>query len=421
MNRKTSKSRLLKLFPFFVLILFANAAFGAMSLDYPPGHSGSDTGAAGCGWWSYCYCAGFGPIAVCEAEACDYCPSVPTPTPAPVSTPTLTPPPTPTPQPTFSPTPTPAPGPTPAPNHPPHAVIVASNGFKNTPITFDGSSSSDIEGPIVSYSWGGCVSGSSSSVTRSFSSSGNKTATLTVTDSDGASDSTSHTITIINRPPKKPTVIVNPKNGIVPLTITVKATTTDPDGDPITNWEWDFGDGPVENGFAVYSHNYSNGNSSSGFNVKARAWDGENWSVWSDSTNVKIGYPLMITILNSTNPNKKSVPAFISFACNKATNIQLSYFDSDGTAVFAADNYPCNKNPTTVQKIFPESRIYKVIGQITTPTGAIDPKCKNCPKTVYVTVGMEVKKVKSPETKLYLVVGISLIVVLLTKRQFFTN
>ncbi len=81
-------------------------------------------------------------------------------------------------------------------NTPPVSVFTYSCTDLNC--TFDGNASSDSDGNLVSYSWdfgdGNSASGSTSS--HSFASAGDYTVSLTVTDNDGASDTSSQTITV---------------------------------------------------------------------------------------------------------------------------------------------------------------------------------------------------------------------------------
>ena len=65
------------------------------------------------------------------------------------------------------------------------------------------------------------------------------TATLRVTDTGGKSSSASTQIQVGNSPPT-PRITANPLSGAVPLTVTfAAATSTDPDGDPLTvEWKW---------------------------------------------------------------------------------------------------------------------------------------------------------------------------------------
>jgi len=89
---------------------------------------------------------------------------------------------------------------TPVANNPPSASFTASSTSGQAPlaVSFNGSGSSDSDGSISSYAWsfgdGGSSSGSTTSHT--YSSVGTYTARLTVTDDDGATDSTTTQIEV---------------------------------------------------------------------------------------------------------------------------------------------------------------------------------------------------------------------------------
>src|SRR4029453_4082425 len=64
--------------------------------------------------------------------------------------------------------------------------------------SFDGTGSSDPEGPIVSYQWsfGDTTTGSGGQPSHAYQQPGTYTVTLTVTDGNGATDSVSHSVTV---------------------------------------------------------------------------------------------------------------------------------------------------------------------------------------------------------------------------------
>ena len=120
-------------------------------------------------------------------------------------------------------------------------------------VTFDASASTDPDGVITNYHWnfGDTIIGAGQTVIHRFETEGEYTVTLTVTDDDGKTDSTSHIIII--DPPNQPPVAhftFSPLNGLYPLTVTFDATaSTDSDGQ-IVQYEWDFdgeqtGSGPI--------------------------------------------------------------------------------------------------------------------------------------------------------------------------------
>jgi uncharacterized repeat protein (TIGR02543 family) len=92
-------------------------------------------------------------------------------------------------------------------NLPPSARIVASTTGGNVPLSvnFDGTSSTDPDGTVASYTWtfGDTSSGSGPTVSHTYGSSGQFTAALKVTDNSGATSSTSVVINAIS-----PTLLV---------------------------------------------------------------------------------------------------------------------------------------------------------------------------------------------------------------------
>ena len=116
-------------------------------------------------------------------------------------------------------------------------VAPASPGYVTTTFMFDGSTSSDSDGTIVSYDWsfGDGSSASSSVVTHSFSQKRTFTVSLVVTDSDGGTNQTTLTVQVLNRPP----VIVTstPSGTTASVQTGVKQTfavdASDPDGDSL--------------------------------------------------------------------------------------------------------------------------------------------------------------------------------------------
>jgi len=111
-------------------------------------------------------------------------------------------------------------------------------------ISFDASDSSDPDGTIVDYLWdfGDGTEGSGVSVQHAYSQDGTYTVTLTVTDNDGATDTTEATKTVLNRSPVA-SFTESAHKVYTDEMITFNATESyDPDG-TIVSYSWDFGDG----------------------------------------------------------------------------------------------------------------------------------------------------------------------------------
>jgi PKD repeat protein len=118
------------------------------------------------------------------------------------------------------------------------------DGHAPLAVTFDGSGSTDPDGNITAYRWnfGDGITGSGQVVTHTFANEGEYIITLTVTDNDGKSGSTSHTIYV--EPPNVPpfaAFTLSPVSGLYPLTVTFDASASSDSDGYIAQWEWDFG------------------------------------------------------------------------------------------------------------------------------------------------------------------------------------
>jgi PKD repeat protein len=133
-------------------------------------------------------------------------------------------------------------------NQSPTASFTASPTSGDAPLTvsFDGSGSSDPDGTIVSYGWDfGDGGGSGVSASHTYTSAGTYTVSLTVTDDDGATDSSSNLIQVTdpqasNLPPNQP-VISSPYQDELEtdLLLSVKTESfSDPDGDAHSMSQW---------------------------------------------------------------------------------------------------------------------------------------------------------------------------------------
>jgi PKD repeat protein len=168
-------------------------------------------------------------------------------------------------------------------NKPPVAVINYSPTIPmvGKTVTFDGSSSYDLDGHITSYSWtltdgGATKSFSGANFTYAYTNYGDSVVTLTVTDDLGATGSTSKTIHV-NAINVIASISANPTSGYVPLTVSFDGSGSyDPDSPNapnkgIVSYVWDFGDGSGGTGVKV-SHTYSKAGT---FTVKLTVTDDE--------------------------------------------------------------------------------------------------------------------------------------------------
>lgn len=134
---------------------------------------------------------------------------------------------------------------------PPVASFTATPLSGTAPLTvsFDASASTPPAGAtIVSYEWdfGDGNIGAGETVDHTYASEGSFTVSLTVEDSNGNTDNETVTITVDPTPSEDPVAAftATPTSGTVPLEVAFDASTsTPPDGETITSYSWDFGDG----------------------------------------------------------------------------------------------------------------------------------------------------------------------------------
>ncbi|MCF6257376.1 MAG: PKD domain-containing protein [Gammaproteobacteria bacterium] len=132
------------------------------------------------------------------------------------------------------------------------------SGTVGVVVTFDGSSSSDPDGTIVSYSWdfGNGITGTGTTPGNTYAEEGTFDVTLTVTDNVGATNSMSTTVDIVASGNQLP--IANPggpyKGSVDKILLFNGFFSSDPDG-KIVSYSWDFGDGGVGEGISpIYTY-----------------------------------------------------------------------------------------------------------------------------------------------------------------------
>jgi PKD repeat protein len=133
------------------------------------------------------------------------------------------------------------------PNQAPTAAATGTPTSGKEPLTvlFSSAGSTDADGTISSFDWDFGDGGSSTQANPShtYLQDGSYTATLTVTDDNGAVDTA--TVTILVTPNQLPTAALNanPTSGARPLVVSFSGSASaDPDGS-VVSYDWDFGDG----------------------------------------------------------------------------------------------------------------------------------------------------------------------------------
>ncbi len=124
------------------------------------------------------------------------------------------------------------------------------SGRPHKPVFFDGSASSDGDGdPLVTYAWdfGDGTTGEGPTPMHNYTSVGNYTVTLVVSDGIDNSTPATTTVNVTNQVPVANAggPYSSPRNLAI---IFDGSASSDPDGDPLVTYAWDFGDGTTGTG-----------------------------------------------------------------------------------------------------------------------------------------------------------------------------
>ncbi|MCK4222094.1 MAG: PKD domain-containing protein, partial [Dehalococcoidia bacterium] len=218
------------------------------------------------------------------------------------------------------------------------ATFVASpRSYLVPPLTiqFDASGSSADQGVIVLYSWnfGDGRTGSGRIVLHTYSSAGSYTVSLTVTDTQGATDSITLTIQVSmdggvegNIKPSA-NFTASPTSGTAPLAVDFDASgSSDPDGS-ITSYNWTFGDGSTGTGVTT-SHTY---NTAGTYTVNLTVIDGQGAT----------GSTTRIIQVNTSGENASPIASFTASPTSGVAPLAVNF---DATEASDPDGYITSYN-----------------------------------------------------------------------------
>ncbi len=137
-------------------------------------------------------------------------------------------------------------------NQAPTASVSATpiSGYAPLLVSFDGSTSSDSDGSITSYSWnyGDGKTGTGAMVVHTFQTAGTYTVRLTVTDNYGGTGTATKTITVYANQAPTASISASVLSGDAPLAVNFDGSASRDSDGTIASYAWNFGDGGVASG-----------------------------------------------------------------------------------------------------------------------------------------------------------------------------
>jgi PKD repeat protein len=240
-------------------------------------------------------------------------------------------------------------------------------GTVGMPVAFDGSSSSDPDGTIVSYAWnfGDGNRGTGVRPNHTYSAVGTYNVSLTVTDNDGDSDIATTTATIVPAPNEAPTADPNgPYSGTAGVTAVLFDGSLSEDSDgSIVSYAWNFGDGSTGTG-ATPSHTYA---AAGTYNVSLTVTDNDG-ATDTATTTASITDPANVApIADPNGPYTGTSGTSVLFDGSLSE-------DSDGTIVSYAWDFGDGSTGTgaTPSHTYAAAGTYNVSLTVTDNDGAID-------------------------------------------------
>ncbi|MEY2848657.1 MAG: hypothetical protein RI885_1322 [Actinomycetota bacterium] len=185
-------------------------------------------------------------------------------------------------------------------------------------LTTDASASTDTDGSIVRYSWdfGDGATASGASAGHTYTQAGSYTVTLTVTDDDGATDTTARVVTVV-APNVAPAAEFSVEVSNLSAVFDGSAS-RDPDG-LVTAYSWDFGDGASASG-STTTHAYAAAGS---YTARLTVTD-----------NAGAATTVSREVVTTEVPNAAPVSSFVATSTGLSASLDASAsVDPDGTIV----------------------------------------------------------------------------------------
>jgi PKD repeat protein len=256
------------------------------------------------------------------------------------------------------------------------AVTPGSGKSVFTTFSFSSAGSTDSDGTIVGYSWDfgdGSPLDGSPNPTHVYATAGNRTATLTVTDDNGATNSKTVSVNTVDNVAPTAAAQVTPGSGKTSITTFTFGSVGSADSDGSFTRSWDFGDGSPAATSASPTHLY---NAAGNYTVTLTVTD-DNGATATATVPVSVLDNVLPTVAPTVNLTSGTTATNFNFTANAA--------DSDGTVTaylwtFGDGTFATTANPTN--KKFNTPGTYNVTVRATDNNGA---QKTSAPITITVT------------------------------------
>lgn len=254
----------------------------------------------------------------------------------------------------------------------PHADFVYSPSSPQVfeTMTFNATSSDDLDGNITSYLWnfgdGNITTVNTPIITHAYAAYGDYAVNLTVTDNDGLTDSAIKMLKVTKNPVAS--FVYSPSLPEVGETVTFDASASTPDGGYLVNYVWNFGDGNITTGVsAIITHKFATVGT---YNVTLTVNDseGKSDSAWKTIT-VTAPPHADFTYLPSE-PKVNDVVAFDASASTPDGGYVVSYRWSFGDGNITTVSTP------TIMHVYTNAGNYTVTLNVTDSEGKWDTESK---------------------------------------------
>ncbi len=299
-------------------------------------------------------------------------------------------------------------------------LILPEVAYVNEPTVLR-ANANDPDGTIISYKWDFgdgnifyCDPSISdcSQVTHIFSEKTSYSITVEVTDDDCAKASDTNILQISNRPPNPPIISALPLAGVPPLYVDfIVVDASDPDGDPIVGYDWNFGDGTIVSTTEPFYNDYLYTEPNKVYYATCRAKDIDGAvSDWSEPVAIHTVQISGIVSLYAKDTNVGEKTAVVAKCTGDASQVIINIVDKNGDVKYTSPPIACDGSMHELDYVFDTPGVYGIIAKVHPTTSS----CVVCSLTYYILVKQHFPKTQVSEIPVWAVPILALTILVIT-------